>query len=137
MSPWEGSSRSGLGLIGGSEVRLTQEGDAVHEDTEDYGNAGGGDGDDDDDDDENDDDDDDLYTRRHGWAQSQWHSSSSTCACTDALQLPGDSNDNVHDNEDDASDSVNKPYQKGRDPLEPPSASSPVPAQPRPQPVDN
>ena len=75
MSPWEGSSRSGLGLIGGSEVRLTQEGDAVHEDTEDYDNAGGGDGDgdhdNDDDDDDDDGNDDDLYTRRHGWVQSQ------------------------------------------------------------------
>ena len=70
MSPWEGSSRSGLGLIGGSEVRLTQEGDAVHEDTEDYDNAGGSDGDDDDDDDENDDDGSETKGSVSCWAPS-------------------------------------------------------------------
>ena len=33
--PWEGSSRSGLGPIGGSEVLLAQDGDAVHEEAQD------------------------------------------------------------------------------------------------------
>ena len=33
--PWEGSSRSGLGAIGGSEVLLAQDGDAVHEEAQD------------------------------------------------------------------------------------------------------
>ena len=92
----------------------------------------------------------------------------STCACTDALQLPGDDDDNVYDDhcddddnddddddvyddhcddddndsdgdndgdDDDNDDDNDAPYQTGRDPLEPPSASSPDPAQPRPQPV--
>ena len=30
ISLWDGSSRSGLGAIGGSDTRLTQDGDAVH-----------------------------------------------------------------------------------------------------------
>ena len=96
ISLWDGSSRSGLGAIGGSDTRLTQDGDAVHVDDDDDG-----DGDDfseshDDDgydsyDDANDDwcyNDDNLCRRRPLWAQSLWHSSLSICACKDVPRLP-------------------------------------------------
>ena len=59
ISLWDGSSRSGLGAIGGSDTRLTQDGDAVHVDDDDNDGDDFSDSQDDDGDDSYDDADND------------------------------------------------------------------------------
>ena len=55
ISLWDGSSRSGLGAIGGSDTRLTHDGDAVHVDADDaFSDSHDDDGDDSYDDADND-----------------------------------------------------------------------------------